>query len=127
MCLVGDLLTERAVLGVIATLAVLGLFVMLCRARRVSTSVEDAVMDMLDRMSKASSDLRAGLTQEAADKATPDFARKDYQVGLLVLFDDFAGLEAYLKHDLHQKYVDKHLKHIDETRLQVYDFINPKK
>lgn len=68
---VRDLLTERAVLGVIATLAVLGLFVMLCRARRVSTSVEDAVMDMLHRMSKASADLREGLTQEAADKATP--------------------------------------------------------
>ncbi len=68
---VGDLLAERTVLGVIATLAVLGLFVMLCRARRVSTSVEDAVMDMLHRMSKASADLREGLTQEAADKATP--------------------------------------------------------
>ncbi|WP_199440668.1 GAF domain-containing sensor histidine kinase [Umezawaea beigongshangensis] len=67
----GDLLTERAVLGVIATLAVLGLFVMLCRARRVSTSVEDAVMDMLHRMSRASSDLREGLTEEAANKATP--------------------------------------------------------
>ncbi|RKT51923.1 sensor histidine kinase [Saccharothrix australiensis] len=68
---VRDLLTERAVLGVIASLAVLGLFVMLCRARRVSTSVEDAVMDMLHRMSKASADLREGLTQDAADKATP--------------------------------------------------------
>jgi two-component system LytT family sensor kinase len=68
---VGDLLTERAVLGVIATLAVLGLFVMLCRARRVSTSVEDAVMDMLHRMSRASADLREGLTEEAANKATP--------------------------------------------------------
>jgi two-component system LytT family sensor kinase len=68
---VGDLLTERAVLGVIATLAVLGLFVMLCRARRVSSSVEDAVMDMLHHMSKASADLREGLTQHAADRATP--------------------------------------------------------
>nr|WP_253780849.1 histidine kinase [Goodfellowiella coeruleoviolacea] len=51
--------------------AVLGLFVLLCRQRRVSTSVEDAVMDMLHRMTKASPDLREGLTQEAADKATP--------------------------------------------------------
>ncbi|MFE9744179.1 histidine kinase [Saccharothrix saharensis] len=68
---VRDLLTERAVLGLIATLAVLGLFVMLCRARRVSTSVEDAVMDMLHRMSKASADLREGLTEDAANKATP--------------------------------------------------------
>src|SRR5688500_5471511 len=66
-----DLLTERAVLGLIATLAVLGLFVMLCRARRVSTSVEDAVMDMQHRMSKASADLREGLTEDAANKATP--------------------------------------------------------
>ncbi|WP_158850743.1 sensor histidine kinase [Saccharothrix deserti] len=66
-----DLFTERAVLGLIATLAVLGLFVMLCRARRVSTSVEDAVMDMLHRMSKASADLREGLTEDAANKATP--------------------------------------------------------
>ena len=68
---VRDLLTERAVLGLIATLAVLGLFVALCRARRVSTSVEDAVMDMLHRMSKASADLREGLTEDAANKATP--------------------------------------------------------
>lgn len=68
---VRDLLTERAVLGLIASLAVLGLFVMLCRARRVSTSVEDAVMDMLHRMSKASADLREGLTEDAANKATP--------------------------------------------------------
>ena len=66
-----ELLTERAFLGVIATLAVLGLFVMLCRARRVTTSVEDAVMAVLQRMSKAASDLREGLTQDAADKAVP--------------------------------------------------------
>ncbi|WP_447005052.1 sensor histidine kinase [Saccharothrix isguenensis] len=68
---VRDLMTERALLGLIASMAVLGLFVMLCRARRVSTSVEDAVMDMLHRMSKASADLREGLTEDAANKATP--------------------------------------------------------
>ncbi|MBB4969212.1 two-component system LytT family sensor kinase [Saccharothrix violaceirubra] len=66
-----DLLTGRLVLGVIATMAVCGLFMMLCRARRVSTSVEDAVMDMLARMSKASADLREGLTEDSANKATP--------------------------------------------------------
>src|SRR5262245_30068640 len=62
-----------------------------------------------------------------AAKATPDFAKKDYQVGLLVLFDNFEGLETYLKHPLHTQYVEKHLKHVDETKLTVYDFINPKK
>jgi two-component system, LytTR family, sensor kinase len=64
-----ELLTEQTVLGIIATLAVLGLFVLLCRARRVSTSVDDAVADALHRMSKAAPDLREGLTPDAADKA----------------------------------------------------------
>src|SRR5438128_2549275 len=36
-----------------------------------STSVEDAVMAVLQRMSKAAPDLREGLTQEAADRAVP--------------------------------------------------------
>ena len=64
-----ELLTEQTVLGIIATLAVLGLFVLLCRARRVSTSVDEAVADALHRMSKAAPDLRDGLTPDAADKA----------------------------------------------------------
>ena len=64
-----DLFTEQTVLGIIATLAVLGLFVLLCRARRVSTSVDDAVTEALHRMSKAAPDLREGLTLDAADKA----------------------------------------------------------
>src|SRR5262245_29877233 len=36
-----------------------------------------------------------------AEKATPDFAKKDYQVGLLVLFDNFEGLKQYLDHPDH--------------------------
>ncbi|HEX4703475.1 MAG TPA: histidine kinase [Pseudonocardiaceae bacterium] len=66
-----QLLSERAVLGVIATLAVLVLFVVLCRARRVSSSVDDATLAALQRISKATPDLRQGLTQQAADRATP--------------------------------------------------------
>jgi two-component system LytT family sensor kinase len=68
---VAQLLSERAVLGVIATLAVLVLFVVLCRARRVSSSVDDATLAALQRISKATPDLRQGLTQQAADRATP--------------------------------------------------------
>lgn len=64
-----ELYTEQTVLGIIAALAVLGLFVLLCRARRVSTSVDDAVTEALHRMSKAAPDLREGLTVDAADKA----------------------------------------------------------
>jgi hypothetical protein len=62
-----------------------------------------------------------------AEKATPDFAKSDYQVGLAVLFDNFEGLDAYLKHDLHTEYVKRHLKHVDEKKLLVYDFSNQQK
>lgn len=59
-----------------------------------------------------------------ADKATPKFAINDYQVGLLVLLDNFDGLKTYLDHPLHLKYVEKHEKHLD--KILVYDFINQK-
>ena len=65
------LLNERAVLGVIATIAVLGLFVLLCRSRRVTTSLDDTTLAALQRISKATPDLRAGLTPDTADRATP--------------------------------------------------------
>ena len=69
-------------------------------------------------------ELRVG---RPAEKSTPDLAKKDFQVGLLVLFDDFEGLETYLKHPQHLKYVDKHLNHVDLEKLQVYDFVNQSK
>ena len=47
------------------------LIFLVSRRRRMSSSVDDAVMEALQRMSKAAPDLREGLTQEAADKATP--------------------------------------------------------
>lgn len=65
------LLTERTVLGVIATLAVLVSFLVLCKTRRSSSSVDDATLAALQRISKATPDLRAGLTEEAANRATP--------------------------------------------------------
>jgi hypothetical protein len=59
-----------------------------------------------------------------AEKATPKFAVNDYQVGLLVLVDNFDGLKTYLEHPLHLKYVEKHEKHLE--KVLVYDFINQK-
>ncbi|GAA2990003.1 sensor histidine kinase [Actinokineospora diospyrosa] len=64
-----DFLTERAFVGVVATLIVLGLFVFLCRPRK-SGSVHDAVLDTVQRLSKAAPELRNGLTEQAADQAT---------------------------------------------------------
>ncbi len=66
-----ELLTERTVLTTFAALAVLGMFVLLCRARRVSTSVEDATLAALHRVTSAAPHLRDGLSQESADKAAP--------------------------------------------------------
>jgi hypothetical protein len=60
-----------------------------------------------------------------AEKATPKVAVTDYAVGLLVLFDDYAGLQTYLDHPLHTEYLEKHGKHWE--RVSVYDFVNQKK
>jgi two-component system LytT family sensor kinase len=68
---VAQLLTEHSVLGVIATIAVLALFVVLCRYRRKSSSLDDTTLAALQRISKATPDLRAGLTSDTADRATP--------------------------------------------------------
>jgi hypothetical protein len=59
----------------------------------------------------------------ATAKATPD-AASDYTVALVFVFDDSAGLKAYLKDPIHDKFAEKHLKKW-ETPV-VYDF-EPKK
>ncbi|PRW63309.1 sensor histidine kinase [Actinopolyspora mortivallis] len=66
-----ELLTERTVLTLVAALAVLAMFVMLCRSRRVSTSREDATLEALHRVTSAAPYLRRGLDQEAADRTAP--------------------------------------------------------
>ena len=45
----------------------------------------------------------------------------------MVLFDDSTGLKAYSEHPLHLKYVEKHGKNIDMSKLLVYDFANQEK
>lgn len=60
-----------------------------------------------------------------ADKSTPKFAVTDYQFGLLVLFDNYDGLQAYLDHPLHTEYVEKHAKYFE--KVPVYDFVNKTK
>lgn len=55
----------------------------------------------------------------ATGKATPD-AATDYTVALVFVFDDAAGLKAYLKDPAHDKFADKHLKKWEAPL--VYDF-----
>lgn len=57
-----------------------------------------------------------------AERATPDVAVKDYDLGLLVLFENYDGLKAYLDHDLHQEFVRRHKGKFD--RVLVYDFVD---
>jgi hypothetical protein len=61
-----------------------------------------------------------------AKQATP-IARKDYDIGLLVLFDNAAGLNEYLEHPLHIQFVNKHSKVWEEKKVDVYDFVNQAK
>ena len=48
----------------------------------------------------------------------------DYEVGLLVIFDNYEGLSTYLEHDLHNEYLKRHEKHI--AKVLVYDFVDGK-
>jgi len=69
-------------------------------------------------------DLRAGKPDE---KATSPLAKKDFSVALLLLFDNHDDLQTYSNHPSHLKYVQKHMKYIDTTKLLVYDFVNQKR
>jgi two-component system LytT family sensor kinase len=67
---VAELLTQRAAVGAIALLVVLAAFFFLVRNRKTDGSVADAVLDAVQRLSKAAPELRNGLTEQAADQAT---------------------------------------------------------
>lgn len=86
-------------------------------------SMIDDAHDMLGKIPTVR-ELRCG---KPAEKSSPDVAKKDYHVGLVIFFDDFEGLKTYLEHPLHLKYVDKYLKHVEMDKLGVYDFLDQKK
>lgn len=71
MGLVPELLTQRTLWTALAAFVVLGMFVLFCRSRRVSTSVEEAMLAALHRMTSAAPYLREGLNEESADRTAP--------------------------------------------------------
>lgn len=85
----------------------------------------DAVIEDAHKMLTTIPTVRELKMGRPAKQATPEFAAKDYDVGLVVFFDDFAGLEKYLKHPQHEAYVNRHLKSF--KKVVVYDFVNEKK
>lgn len=88
------------------------------------TAVQDLIADAHKLLAKIPS-VKHLWVGRPAEKATPKFALSDYQVGLLVLFDNYQGLQEYLDHKLHTEFVEKHAKHWD--RVPVYDFVNQMK
>jgi len=82
---------------------------------------EQMIADCHDMLGKIPSvkHLRAG---RPAEKGTPRFEKKDYNVALTVIFDDYDGLTAYDKSEQHQAFIKKHLPHVDTDKLLVYDF-----
>jgi hypothetical protein len=87
---------------------------------------EALITDCHEMLAKISSvrELRVG---RPAEKATPNVAKKDFQVALLVLFDDADGLKTYLDDKLHLDFINKHGKHLDREKLEVFDFQNQAK
>ena len=63
-------------------------------------------------------EIRAGRPAEKGAAAVV----KDYQVGLLVLFDDGEGMQAYVDHPLHKEFVTGHEKSFE--KVVVYDFVS---
>jgi len=58
-------------------------------------------------------------------ESTPKVALHDYDVGLIVLFDDAAGLKTYLTHETHLKFVSMYEKYFE--KVEVYDFVEGQK
>ena len=89
-------------------------------------AVEKAIADCRELLAKVPSvrSVRAG---RPAAKGTPDVPKMQYDFALLVLLEDANGLEAYLKHPLHLKFVEKHGPYFDREKLQVFDFLDQSK
>ncbi len=91
-----------------------------------ASAIDDVIKDCHDMLAKISvvRSVKAGRpSKEVAEKVV----KTDYDVGLVVLVDDFAGIKAYLEDPLHVAFVKKHGKYFDMKKLAVFDFIDAKK
>jgi hypothetical protein len=91
-----------------------------------SDAVEKVIADCHRLLAKIQS-VRGVKAGRPAKESTPKLARKDYDLALLVLVDDYAGLKSYLEDPLHLKFVELYEKWFDMEKLQVFDFEDQKK
>src|SRR5262245_16094396 len=87
-------------------------------------SISDLISDSHTMLAKIPS-VKGVWAGRPAEKSTPKFAATDYDVGLLVLFENYEGLQEYIDHKLHTEFVEKHAKNFE--RVTVFDFLNQKK
>ena len=92
------------------------------KADSPGTETQSLIDDTYSQLAKLKA-VRGVWAGRPAAKGTPD-AATDFTAALVFVFDDAAGLKAYLNDPVHTKFVEKHLKKW-ETPL-VYD-IEPKK
>lgn len=90
-----------------------------------ASKVDEVIADchkMLGKI-KAVRGVKAGRpTKEAAEK----FVQRNYDLGLVILVDDFKGLKEYLDDPIHVEFVKKHGKFFDIEKLKVFDFTDGK-
>jgi hypothetical protein len=88
-----------------------------------ATAVDEVIADchkMLGKIKTVRSVKAGKPSKEIAEK----IVKTDYDVGLLILVDDFAGLKAYIEDPLHVAFVKKHGKYFEMKKLMVFDFVD---
>ncbi|MCI0702118.1 MAG: Dabb family protein, partial [Planctomycetia bacterium] len=82
------------------------------------SEAQSVIDDTYSQLSKIKT-VRGVWGGKPATKPTPD-ANTEYTVALVFVFDDAAGLRAYLKDPIHDKFAEKHLSKWEAPL--VYDF-----
>ncbi len=91
-----------------------------CEPGTPDGEIDALVADGYDLLAKVPS-VRRVETGRRDVKAAQDFNVTDYDVGLVVHFDDKGGYDEYEQHPTHRQYVEKHKPHWATVR--VFDFI----
>jgi hypothetical protein len=85
--------------------------------------VDEVIADCHKMLSKIKSVRKVMAGRPTKEKAEP-ITQTGYDVGMIILVDDFAGLKAYLEDPIHVEFVKKWGKSFDIEKLKVYDFID---
>ena len=93
-----------------------------CKPGTPDSEIDALVADGYALLSKVPSVRLVDSGRRDSD-ALRDVNVTDYDVGLIVYFDDRAGHDLYADHPKHLEYVEKHKAHWATVR--VYDFVAP--